>query len=70
MFNGFITSYTVNLLAVSSDAGGNRLRKRRRRQAGGVVAECVMRNGGSVESNTAVDGDQTFLTLTNLGKTN
>ena len=61
--NGVITNYTVNLVATSSNAGINESG----RQAVGVVSECVMRNGGDMNSNTTVGGDQTSLTVTNLG---
>ena len=63
MPNGVITSYTVNLVATSSNAGITESG----RTVVGVVTACVMRNGGDVKSNTTVGGDQTSLTVTNLG---
>ena len=66
MPNGVITSYTVNLVATSSNAGITES-GRRKRQEVAVVMECVMRNGGEVNSNRTVGGDQTSLTITNLG---
>ena len=65
MPNGVITSYTVNLVATSSDAGITESGRRKRQVVG--LRECVTRNGGEVNSNTPVGGGQTSLTITNLG---
>jgi hypothetical protein len=68
--NGPTISYTVNLVAVSSDAESD-LQSRRKREAmstPAVVTHCVMRNGGSMESNVTVRSDQTSLEVENLGE--
>ena len=67
MPNGVIASYTVNLVATSSNAGITES-GRRRRQVVEVVSDCVMRNGGAVESNITVGPDQTSLQVNNLGE--
>ena len=64
--NGIIRNYTVNLMALSSDAGNSQGRGRRKRQSSAVDIECI--TGSNVEQNITVGGDQTSLRLNNLSE--
>ena len=64
--NGIIRNYTVNLMALSSDAGNSQGRGRRKRLSSAVIIECI--TGSNVEQNITVGGDQTSLRLNNLSE--
>ena len=64
--NGIIRNYTVNLMALSSDAGNCQERGRRKRQSSAVIIECI--TDSNVEQNMTVGGDQTSLRLNNLSE--
>ena len=64
--NGIIRNYTVNLMALSSDAGNSQRRGRRKRQSPGLNIECI--TDSNVEQNITVGGDQTSLRLNNLSE--
>ena len=68
--NRDITNYTVNLVAISSNAGITEPGRRKRQVAepSRVVRDCVMRNGGNVESDITVGPDQTSLQVNDLGE--
>ena len=64
--NDIIRNYTVNLMALSSDAGNSHGRGRRKRQSSAVIIECI--TDSNVEQNITVGGDQTSLRLNNLSE--